>query len=155
VADDMSRAERAFAIGLTGLMLGAVLWPLGAHPRDGDDFPLSTYPMFAKPRKSPSSLIHLVTLHEDGSRRVLGLEWLDERQPMAAFRAIRRAARKHTRRARLCNDVAARLAGTDRAIGVVEVQMRNDYFPIREYFLGETEPVRSKVLFRCKIPEAP
>ncbi len=148
----LSRRERAWALVVSAFFLGAVLWPLALDPVADDDFPLSTYPMFAKARGGTGSLVHLVALDGDGSARPLGPRWFGDRQVMQAYRTLRRAAGKPKRAQALCRDAARRIADEPAWADAVELQLRRDRYDIVSYFTTGAPPETLRIAARCEVP---
>ncbi len=148
----LSRRERAWAVVVSGLLLGAVLWPLTLDPAADDDFPLSTYPMFAKARAGTGSLVHLVAIDEDGAARPVGPRWIGDRQVMQAYRTLRKAARKPKRAERLCRAAARRIADDPAWAGTTELQLRRDRYDIVGYFTSDAPAETLRIAARCEVP---
>jgi hypothetical protein len=110
------RAARRLA-ALTSLALcGAVLAPAVRAP-DDDDFPLSTYPMFAAPRPRELTMASARGVTRDGQPRTLSPGALGTDEVMQAFATLQRAAAAGPdERAALCAAIAARVA-RDAALG--------------------------------------
>lgn len=139
--------------------LGAVLataWPLALDPKTGDDFPLSTYPMFAS-KRGRSRLTKLVGIDAAGQRRSLPPSAVGTDEIMQAFSTLAIASRDAGKARRLCEDSARRVAAEPRWAEVVALEVvRAEYDPI-EYFVGPAprQAVTSVVRARCEVPRPP
>jgi len=106
----MAPVSRIHAYCVCALSIGAVLSPVLRDPED-DGFPLSTYPMFARPR-APTTTIHAaVAIASDGARTPIPPALLGTHETMQAVRILSRSLRAGPDGAQqLCSAVAARLA---------------------------------------------
>lgn len=147
-----NRREHARALLVSALFLGAVLWPLTQDPLAGDDFPLSTYPMFAKARGGTGALVHLVAIDAEGIAAPLGPRWFGDRQVMQAHQTLKRAAREPKRAHRLCTEAAKRVAAAPEWADAVELQLRRDRYDITAWFAEGRAPETLRVAARCDVP---
>lgn len=147
---------RARAYLALAAVVAAVLVPPLVPPA-ADSYPLSTYPMFARDRGPRSAVATLVGLDPDGQPRRLSptlIGGTDE--PMLAVATAARAARgAPAEQARLCAQVAGRVARSPRSdlATVVEVALqveRHDAIPSVTAARARPESVR--VLVRCGVP---
>lgn len=138
-----------------GLVVGvaataAVLSPLGAM--DADSFPISSYPMFARPRGQPT-LYSVLARAGDGSPRRLAPSWLGSSEVLQAKVLIQRSVERGPEATRaLCRSVAERIAATPEAGELRSVEVvRRRYDPVR-YFVAGPEPLEEERLARCAVP---
>jgi hypothetical protein len=152
----MSRVER---LGRwLGLFIGcgatlAVLSPVFEGVA-GDSFPISSYPMFARPRGQPTLYAAVgrdVTGKEIrlpaavlGSSEVLQTKVLIERSVQGGPRAMQSS----------CNSIAERVAASPDAARLRSIELvRRRYDPIA-YFVSGPSPIEQERLMSCKVPPA-
>jgi hypothetical protein len=149
VSSPRSRWTRPWGAIVTLVALAAVAWPLRRDPVREDDFPLSTYPMFALRRKDARIVLDYVIATGPGERRrhvpppvVAGPE------VMQAMMTISRAVQRGHART-LCEEVAARLATRAgwRAYDTVQV-VTGDHRAVAYLSAG----VRGKETVRARCP---
>ncbi|MFP5256662.1 MAG: hypothetical protein ACLGI8_12545 [Acidimicrobiia bacterium] len=143
---------RLRAYAALAAVLAAVLVPPLVPPA-ADSFPLSTYPMFSHDRGPRSAIATLVGLDADGGPHRLSpplIGGTDE--PMLAVATAGRAARgSAAEQARLCAQVAERVAGADRA-ELVEVALQVEEHDSVPFLTGQrTEAAAVRVLARCEV----
>jgi hypothetical protein len=140
----------AYLVGL-GLPL-AVLSPI--WPGAADSFPLSTYPMFARPRGQPT-LYTMVGLTPDESERRLPPELLGSTEVLQAKVLIQRSvAGGAEAMAQLCQTTAARTAQAPGLADVRELSIvARRYDPV-DYFVRGPVPLEQATLLRCPVPPA-
>lgn len=135
-----------FCAGVGVAMLSPLL-------RQVDGFPLSTYPMFARPR-GPTTRIHTVLgITAEGAAEVLNPTLIggDPWSTLAADVADA-ASRSRSRRRALCETVASRIrVDPDRASRYVELNFVAEVYDAPAYFHGQTEAVSRKVLASCPV----
>lgn len=148
------RDRRARLLGL-GVGLGtmaAVLSPLGSM--DADSFPISSYPMFARPRGQPT-LYTALARAADGSAQPVPPGWVGSSEVLQAKVLIQRSVQRGPEAIRaLCRGIAERIAAApDRGdLRSVEI-VRRRYDPIA-YFVNGPEPLEQERLQRCPVPGA-
>lgn len=92
------------------LALAAVLWPLSRDPVRKDDFPLSTYPMFATRRKDARLYLeYVIATGPAGARRHVPPELVASPEVMQAIVSVHAAVARGDATG-LCRRVATRLA---------------------------------------------
>lgn len=138
----------AVGVGATA----AVLSPLAAM--DADSFPISSYPMFARPRGQPT-LYTVVARTGDGSERRLAPSWLGSSEVLQAKVLIQRSVAQGPEAARaLCESVAERIAAAPDAADLRSVEIvRRRYDPVA-YFVAGPEPLEQQRIERCAVPRA-
>ena len=154
ITDVNERDARRNALVLSAITLFVVTVPIvqnfRADPDDG--FPFSYYPMFTARRGEDTGLIHPVGVRADGSEVDLHYRFADD----GGMNQVRRQIRKRVRNGQadlLCEEIARNVAASrDPAVSdVVEVQLVDDDYHIRNFFAGQQEPHRRKVLVRCLV----
>src|SRR5688500_13501502 len=96
---------------LRDYLFGAVLVIAVLPPlvRSGDDFPISTYPMFSGTREREATITHAIGVDADGSRAVLPPRVVTNDEVVQAFETLRKAVRDGGgASAELCRYVASR-----------------------------------------------
>ena len=136
------------AVGVAAV--AAVLSPLAAM--HDDSFPLSSYPMFARPR-GPPTLYAVVARAGDGSERRLAPSWLGSSEVLQAKVLIQRSVERGPEATRaLCRSVAERIAAAPDASDLRSVEIvRRRYDPVA-YFVAGPEPLEQERLERCPVP---
>lgn len=144
------RIAQWLGVAVGAVAIAAVLSPLASM---GDDsFPLSSYPMFARPRGQPT-LYAVVARAGDGSERRLAPSWLGSSEVLQAKVLIQRSVESGAEATRaLCRSVAERIAAAADAgdLRWVEV-VRRRYDPVA-YFVTGPEPLEQERLERCPVP---
>lgn len=138
----------AYAFG-TGLV-AAVAAPGLRDPSD-DGYPLSTYPMFARPRGKP--LLNFIEgVDARGEPVRLPPELVANQEVMQAAATVRRAVQAGARgMLRLCERVAERVAVDERFHAVVEVRIVAARFDPVRYFTVSAEPESRNVRVSCSV----
>lgn len=128
----------------------AVLSPLGSM--HDDSFPLSSYPMFARPRGQPT-LYAVVARASDGSERRLAPSWLGSSEVLQAKVLIQRSVERGPEATRaLCRSVAERIAAAPDTNDLRSVEIvRRRYDPVA-YFVAGPQPLEQERLERCPVP---
>ncbi len=102
------RARVAAGIGSI-LLVAATLSPVLREPHE-DDFPLSTFPMFAMRRSTKLTLSYAVAYTYTGERRSLGPEYLGTQEVLQARVQIDTAVRGGWKQAaELCREITHRM----------------------------------------------
>ena len=134
--------SRILYLVLGGSLVLATWAPAFAAPHE-DDYPFSTYPMFASKRKAPR-LAKAEAKQEDGTWINVQPELLGSGEVMQAAATVKRAARSKKRATHLCRSIV-RAGGDDfREVRIVRVR----YDPI-EYFVDGPKPISRKTIARC------
>lgn len=144
----MSRAV-AFTWGL-GVVL-VVASPIFRDPLN-DDYPLSTFPMFAEPLESPS-FYSAEGVRTDKSRVMVAPEIIANGAAMQAVQTMQ-AAHAQGRKAlqKLCERVAARAPHEAALRDVARVELVSARYDPVAYFTSSREPLERKVLHKCRVP---
>ncbi len=107
----------AFSIAL----IGATLWPLARKPIE-DDFPLSTYPMFAWRRPTALTMSYAVGITQTGTRRYLRPVIAGSYEVLQARAIIERGVKGTPReRGALCTRIAERVTAFPEFADVVTI----------------------------------
>lgn len=145
----MDRARIAAAVVSIGL-IGATLWPVAKDPRD-DGFPLSTYPMFASKRPTVQTYRYALGETAAGERRILSPGMVGTGEVLQALRILQRAASGGRAEAgRLCEAIAARVAGADEFRDVAAIRLVTGTHDAVEY-LARDRVGREREILRCEV----
>lgn len=144
------RFGRWLGLGVGVASLAAVLSPLASM--NDDSFPISSYPMFARPRGQPT-LYAVIARAGDGSERRLAPSWLGSSEVLQAKVLIQRSVERGPEATReLCRNVAERIAAAPDASELRSVEVvRRRYDPIA-YFVTGPQPLEQERLARCPVP---
>lgn len=128
-----------WAIGLT--LLALTLSPL-ARPPGYDSFPFSSYPMFAHGRKDASTRSHrAIGLRQDGVQVALPPRMVGSDEVLQADATLRQAIRRGSKAvARLCRQIAQRVAADPSFVEVARVEVVTENYDAIAYFAGDTAP---------------
>jgi hypothetical protein len=119
----MSRGSRTFAVIASIALCGAALSPLLRRPAD-DGFPLSTYPMFARPRPRQLTMSYPLGVTADGGRRTLSPALIGSSEVLQALAIVERAvARRGAALQGLCQAIARRVAASPAYEDVVAIRL--------------------------------
>jgi hypothetical protein len=103
---------RAFALIASIALIGAALSPVLRRPAD-DGFPLSTYPMFARPRPAQLTMSYPLGVTAAGGRRYLSPELIGSSEVLQAQAIVERAVgRRGATLQALCEAIARRVAAS-------------------------------------------
>lgn len=146
--------SRALAYGF-GLGMVLVVAAPGFGDPTADAYPLSTYPMFARPRGKP--LLNFVEgVDRAGNPRRLPPSFVAGQEVMQAAATVRRAVQAGPRAMqRLCERVAARVAESGEHQDVVDVRIVGARFDPLRYFSVGPEPESRRERARCAVTRAP
>jgi len=146
--------ERAYAYGVTVIVLGLVGYP-ATQSLDADDYPLSTYPMFARPRGRIGDVTSALAIAADGSSSPVPPSFVANAEAMQAVSTLRRAVASGPRASRaLCGAIAERVsrasdAGLRAALHVEIVSGRVDAI---DYLAERAAPRSRRLHARCDVP---
>lgn len=134
-------------------LVGATLEPILRAPGD-DGFPLSTFPMFARPRPAQIAMSYAQGVTRDGQPRTLSPAHLDTGEVMQAFSRIQRAVAAGPReRLALCQAIAVRVADDADLRDVVEVRLVSGTYPAVDTLAHGTNG-REMTRMRCDVPRS-
>lgn len=137
--------------------LGIVLTAASPLLRDAraDDFPLSTFPMFAEPLEQ-ATFYSAEGLRRDRSRVKLPPELIATGAAMQAVETLRDAhAHGGKALAQLCERIAARVAEHPELRDVQRVELVTARYDAVAYFVSSTEPIERQVARKCPVRSAP
>lgn len=144
--------SRLLAYGF-GLGLVALVAAPGFGDPSSDSYPLSTYPMFARPRQRPV-LYFSEGVEQGGARRRLPPELLGNQEVMQATVRVRSAVRAGPEATRaLCREIAERARAHPEFSAVAEVALVSASFDPVAYFTETPEPKERNVHERCAVGE--
>jgi hypothetical protein len=133
--------------------LGAVIAALAPAFRDAnaDSYPLSTYPMFARPLGKPR-ILFLESVDERRRIRAVPPELVANDEVMQSAKRIRRAAREGPEALkRLCQEVAKSVGKQRRRPKLIELRIVEARFDPIAYFSNGAQPDERSVLMTCKV----
>jgi hypothetical protein len=137
----------AYVVGV-----GAVIAAAAPAFRDAnaDSYPLSTYPMFARPIGKPQ-LLFFESVDERRRVRAVPPELVANDEVMQSAKRIRRAARQGPKALKqLCQEVAKRVQ-KQRRPKLLELRIVEARFDPIAYFSEEPKPEERSVLTTCKV----
>ncbi|MFW6075796.1 MAG: hypothetical protein ACOC9Y_09380 [Chloroflexota bacterium] len=141
----MRQRIRAYAITL--ILAGLVVSPLFGAFAD-DNFPISTYQMFAAVRPDEVSVPHAVIIDADGSERPVPPAIVANDEVLQSQATIRQALRRgDTATAALCNRIADRLGNSD----AVAIEIVTSTYDAVLYYQGDQEPGERTLHARCEV----
>jgi hypothetical protein len=137
---------RGYLVGLGVVVLAA----LPAFSRaDQDAYPLSTYPMFARPLTRAS--VYFVERVDGKRSRRLTPEQVSGNEVMQSFKTIGRAVQRGPQAVKaLCASIAERLAKSERRRRRVALQVVVAHFDPVAYFTSGASPEERTVVGSCK-----
>lgn len=143
-----ARRTRAAAAAITVGLVAITAYPVVLKPHE-DSFPLSTYPMFARPRKTEQTLDYALGETAGGARRTL-TPWLVGSGEVLQAQSVINRARATNKLRELCTSIAARVAADDRYADVVRILIVTGKHDAVEYLVRdkrgpETERARCEV----------
>lgn len=130
-------------------LLALTLAPLA---REGDSFPLSSYPMFSSVRTKPWISI-VVARDAQGEQRPIPPRLVANAEVMQAAQTIGNAVRRK-QAGQLCERVAARIAAEPAWADAVHVEVQSRQFDPFTYFTSEDgrTPLQVRRRARCEVP---
>jgi len=144
---------RAYLVG--ALVLGAAIWPAFRDPHD-DDFPLSTYPMFANDRGKVARVVRAVAVSPDGAEHRIAPELVSNAEAMQVVSTLQRTFRAGQAESdRLCRAIAGRLrtSGDATMAGAARVELQSLAVDSVRYLGGDTAPISRRVHAACPVAE--
>jgi hypothetical protein len=135
----MGYRERLWGYSVSVGLLVAVMAPAFGDPA-ADSYPLSTYPMFARP-KAKTFIAFAEGIDDKGHGTRLGPELVANGEVMQASHTLHRAIRGGSERlAHVCARIADGVASDSRLASVVRIRLAEGQFDSVGYFLGASEP---------------
>jgi hypothetical protein len=140
--------SRIYAYGLMLVLVGAVVSPaISKRPRD--DYPLSTYPMFAEDRGRTATVEQAIGVLRSGERLILPPRYLGTDEVLQAKTKLE-GALASGRSDALCSEIAGRVL-SDRS-DVIEVIIRTITVDTIAYFQNADAATKSeRVYARCPV----
>lgn len=144
----LARTDHRVAAALSVALIAATAYPVVREPYE-DSFPLSTYPMFARPRKTQLTLDYALGVTAAGERRTL-TPWLVGSAEVLQAQAVINRARSTKTLPALCATIAARVAADADYADVVAIRIvsgKHDAveFLVRDKVGPETQRARCEV----------
>ncbi|HET9929571.1 MAG TPA: hypothetical protein VFQ35_02740 [Polyangiaceae bacterium] len=140
---------RAYIVGfgLVGAVVAPFFWERGK-----DSFPISSYPMFARPR--PKTVVSFAdAIDASGRAQRLSPEFVANDEVMQAAHIVRNAIEAGPERlAALCGRAAQRVAADPLLSSLVKVRLVQARFDSVGYFVRANEPEACTVFYECPVP---
>jgi len=148
-----SPVDRVYAYTLSALLLAAVGWP-ALGDLDADDFPLSTYPMFARPRERVNDVTSAIAVAADGTREPIPPSYIANAETMQAISTLRQSVARGPRASRaLCEAIAGRLvAASEPTLSQArQVEIVTGRVDAIDYLAGRATPRTRRLHARCDV----
>jgi hypothetical protein len=148
-----ARRELWIGVLVSVVLTFLVLRPAFLDPRQ-DSFPLSTFPMFSRPKPDAGLVLtQVLAVLPDGSRQPLPPKLATgNEEVIQTLRMIRDQVYSGKKRAAVfCEDVAARVreSSNEPWSKAVAIEVARSHFDTVEYFETGPKPITRKVLVRC------
>lgn len=153
--------SRLYATVVSVVLCGAVFSPVvqGFREKPFDDFPLSWYPMFARPRAKIETPVYVVGVDADGTRHKVGHRyWTAGGFNQGATQLLTARREGDDALDPLCTRIAARVGKERRGelATPTEIHILTGKFSRETYFRdGDHTPMSERVLTRCPVPGRP
>jgi hypothetical protein len=148
-------SERAYAYVVSAVLLGLALSPLARDPGD-DGFPLSTYPMFARPRDRIGEVRSAIARDTAGGELLVPPHYVANSEPMQVVATLRRTLAAGPKASReLCKAIARRIADDrpQELASARDVMLVTQKVDAIEFLAGRQQPLERTVHARCRIPK--
>ena len=145
---------RLYAYSVTACVLLAIGFP-ATRSLDADDYPLSTYPMFARPRGRIAEVASALAVSADGASAPVPPRYVANAEAMQAVSTLRRAVASGPRAtAALCRTIAERVSRTGDAElrAAVRVEIVSGRVDAIDYLAERAEPRSRRLHARCDVP---
>jgi hypothetical protein len=114
----------------------------------GDNFPISTYPMFSGRQSQTATIARAEGIHGDGSTSRLEPSDVANDEVIQAFETLRQATQQGPEASLdLCQRIAGRLSRDDYA----SVRLLTETYNVIQYFEEDEEPLTSNVHATCEV----
>jgi hypothetical protein len=141
----------AYAVSVAALLI--IGWPATRNP-DADGFPLSTYPMFARPKGRIADITSALAIGADGANTPIPPRYIANAETMQAIRTLHAAVAQGSRRSReLCEAIAERLktARAPELRDAVRVELVSGSVDTIDYLAGRATPPSRRLHARCDV----
>lgn len=116
----------------------------------GDDFPISTYPMFSGRQSETATIARAEGLRADGSASRLQPSLVANDEVIQAFETLRQAISKGPEATlALCRRIAGRVSAHD----YTEIRLLTETYNVIEYFDSDKGPLTSSVQASCEVQQ--
>ncbi|HKU40142.1 MAG TPA: hypothetical protein VJR89_18410 [Polyangiales bacterium] len=142
----------AYAVSLAAIAL--VGWPL-TQSLDRDGFPLSTYPMFARPRGRIGEVASALAVSAAGESAPVPPSYVANAEAMQAVSTLRRAVAAGPRTSlALCQTIAERVSRSSDAElrAAVRVEIVSGRVDAIDYLAERATPHSRRLHARCDVP---
>ena len=121
------------------MVVAVTTWPV-VWDKGRDSFPLSSYPMFARPEVKPTVHLHYaIAVDGNGERIIVGPEHVANSEVLQARAALSRAVRSRKRANELCEKIVASIADDGDFERATEVRIVSGKHDAVAYLRGDTE----------------
>lgn len=142
------RWEKVVSRGAGLALLAAVAWP-ATWPEGRDGFPLSTYPMFSRPRPALAVVESAVGVDAQGRTHLLSPQLIGGSDRINLVSTGLRARIRAVDSVGLCREIAARVADADRD-SIVAIEVASERIDVVAVVAG-APPERRRVHARCPV----
>ncbi len=143
---DVGRVGRLIA---TAIVLIAMAVPVVT---DDDSFPLSTHPMYASVREPVESLSSAVGVDASGRVERLSLGLIARTDDPLIAQSFVTDAIRSDRADELCAEIGERVARSDRAPGLVRIDVVTETLDLVGFVTDEDPPLDRVVHSSCEVP---
>ncbi|MDH5673287.1 MAG: hypothetical protein OEZ06_14130 [Myxococcales bacterium] len=145
--------DRPYAYAVSLALVAAVAYPVLLDP-DDDSFPLSTYPMFSRPKPDSAVVTSAVALGPGGFERAVEPSYVANSEAMQALQTIRKSVQAGPASAkRLCERIAERIddAGDAALAQAREVALVSRRYESIRFLAGERVALSERFHVRCPL----
>lgn len=142
--------QRAVGAVVSILVIALTAAPVLKNPVKDDDFPLSTYPMFAYKRGTRHSFEYAIGWTADGQRRTIKPRHVANNEVMQARTTFSTAVSKRTL-PQLCQRIAGRVARDRDLADVVRIEIVRGTHDSVDYLVGGARGPERRLL-ECQVP---
>jgi len=145
--------QRAYAYGVSLVVLLTLGLP-ATWELSEDDYPLSTYPMFARPRGRVSDVVSAVAIGPTGTRTPVPPRYITNAEVMQAISTLRSTVARGPRASRaLCEAIAGRLLDADdrELQSAQHVEIVTGRVDAIDYLGGRATPRTRQLHARCDV----
>lgn len=146
--------QKAYAYVVSVVVLAAVGWPAFGDFRD-DDYPLSTYPMFARPRARVADVTSALAIQASGASEPVPPSYIANAEAMQAVATLRATVAQGPAASRaLCDAIASRIGSSNDAElrAAVRVELVTGRVDTIDFLGGRATPRARRLHARCDVP---
>jgi hypothetical protein len=152
-----ARGIALFITGLLALVLGSPgLRMITSAEKVEDDFLLSNYAMFSKPRPEKHRITWVRATNADGEEKLVPAHYWADGGMNSALAQARRARKSKKKRKRICRRAAQAVAEKKGFDAFDQIEVTTDWYRPEDFFArGDRTPVKRKVNKKCPIRREP